>query len=328
MSMKRNHGVALVSVMIVIAIVAGIGAAVVVDQQYAMRRTANLLHGNQAFMHLLALESWGREVLVQDKQQDRAEDSLLEDWARVLPPVSADGGIVSGQILDLQGRFNLNTVYNSEGVNPVAYRILTCLLTRHAEPDTDPEQIASALVDWIDPDQQVHNNKGAEDLDYLSGDPSYRTASRPLVSPSELLLLKGMNHEIYDALMPYVTALPLPVQQPQAEAVGFLINVNTASEELLNCLGEGTDPVGSALAEEIRTSGPFTSRDEVLSFIQAFLNIQENFDSSLWPLDVESNYFQISTRAEFGDLVMQMQHVVERGDNDTRVIMRSYGQQW
>ena len=171
---------ALVSVMIVVAIVAGIGATVVVDQQYAMRRTANLLHGNQAFMHLLALETWGVEVLIDDKRQEREEDSLLEDWARVLPPVSADGGIVSGQILDLQGRFNLNTIYTDTGANPVAYNTLTCLLSRYAEPESDPESIASALVDWIDPNQDVHNNRGAEYLDYLSADPSYRTASRPL----------------------------------------------------------------------------------------------------------------------------------------------------
>ncbi len=326
--MKRSQGVALVSVMIVIAIVAGIGATVVVDQQYSMRRTANLLHGNQAFMHLLALETWGLEVLIDDKKQERVEDSLLEDWARVLPPVSADGGIVSGQILDLQGRFNLNAVYSSQGVNQVAYRTLTCLLTRYTETETDPEQIASALVDWIDPDQDVYNNRGAEDLDYLSSDPSYRTSSRPLVSPSEMLLLRGMNHETYDGLLPYITALPVPIFQEEGDNTGYLINVNTASEELLNCLGDGTEPVGSALVEEIRTSGPFTSREELLAFIQAFLNVQENFDTSLWPLDVESSYFQISTRAEFGDLIMQMQHVVERGDDDIRVLMRSYGQQW
>ena len=126
----------------------------------------------------------------------------------------------------------------------------------------------------------------------------------------------------------YLLALPMPTLQEQGEKADYMINVNTASEELLDCLGDGTDPVGSALVEEIRTSGPFTSREEVLAFIQAFLNIQENFDTSAWPLDVESNYFQISTRAEFGDLIMQMQHVVERGDNDIRVLMRSYGQQW
>jgi general secretion pathway protein K len=320
--------VALVSVMIVIAIVAGIGATVVVDQQYSVRRTANLLHGNQAFMHLLALETWGLEVLIDDKRQEREEDSLLEDWARVLPPVSADGGIVSGQILDLQGRLNLNTVYSNTGVNPVAFNILTCLLGRYTKPESDPETIASALIDWIDPNQEIHNNRGAEDLDYLSADPSYRTASRPLTSPSELLLLKGMNYDIYEALLPYVTAVPMPTQQAEGENPAFMINVNTASEELLNCLGDGTDPVGSALADEIRSSGPFTSREEVLAFIQSFLNIQENFDASGWPLDVKSNFFQISTRAEFGDLVMQMQHIVERGEENARVIMRSYGQQW
>lgn len=325
----RQQGVAIISVLVVVAIVAGIGAAAVVDQQYVLRRTANLLHGNQATMHLLALESWGLEVLIDDLEQGRTEDSLLEDWARELPPVSADGGIVSGRIEDLQGKFNLNSVISGGSVNTYAIDTFICLLDRYGKASRDAANIASSLVDWIDSDQNVYNNKGAEDLDYLSKDPPYRTASRILTSPSELLLIDGMSIDVYEALQPYITALPVDTKRQADGSVDqSTINVNTASEELLNCVGGGTDPVGSALLDEIESSGPFTSQEEVLSFIRTFLNIDENFNASQWPLDVKSNYFLQSTRAEFGDLVLVMRHVVERDEEGTRVIMRIFGEQW
>jgi general secretion pathway protein K len=324
----RQQGVAIISVLVVVAIVAGIGAAAVVDQQYVLRRTANLLHGNQATMHLLALESWGLEVLIDDLEQERTEDSLLEDWARELPPVSADGGIVSGRIEDLQGRFNLNSVISGGSVNTYAIDTFTCLLDRYGKAQ-GARDIASSLVDWIDSDQNVYNNTGAEDLDYLSKDPPYRTASRILTSPSELLLIDGMTIDIYEALQPYITALPVDVKRSaEGEVDQSTINVNTASEELLNCVGGGTDPIGSALLDEIESSGPFTSQEEVHSFIRSFLNIEENFNASQWPLDVKSNYFLQSTRAEFGDLVLLMRHVVQRDEDGARVIMRIFGEQW
>ena len=125
--------------------------------------------------------------------------------------------------------------------------------------------LADRLIDWLDKDIEVRFPEGAEDQEYLLLEPSYRTANRGLTHISELRLIKGFERDAVDLLLPHVTALP--VRTP--------INVNTASEELLNCLGGGTDPVGSALLQEIESSGPFSSRDDVLAFIQGFLNIQE-----------------------------------------------------
>ena len=94
-------------------------------------------------------------------------------------------------------------------VNVIALDIFTCLLERYGEIQQGADEIAGSLVDWIDDDQRVYNNSGSEDLDYLSRDPPYRTASRMLTSPSELLLLDGMNIDTYEALQPYITALPV-----------------------------------------------------------------------------------------------------------------------
>jgi type II secretory pathway component PulK len=149
-----------------------------------------------------------------------------------------------------------------------------------------------------------------------------------MTSPSELLLIDEMSYDTYEALLPYITALPLPVQTSGGNVINFPINVNTASEELLNCVGGGSNPVGSALKQEISSSGPYTDAGDVLTFIENFLNSPQNFNASDWPLDVKSDYFQLSTRAEFGDLILQMQHVVERGSQSARVLMRSYGEQW
>jgi len=334
MTARRQTGAAVVAVLIVVAIIAGIGATVVVDQQYSLRRTASLLHGNQATMHLLALETWGKEVLIDDRKQGSAEDSLEEDWARELPPVSADGGIVSGKIEDLQARFNINSIFAGGSLNPYAYNIFVCLLTRHGSSGASPAHIADAVVDWLDGDQQSHNNNGAEDLDYLSQDPPYRTAARPMASPSELMLIDGMTADTYEALLPYITALPVQVQVQEGgsgNALNFNINVNTASQELLDCVGDPQNPtpVGSILKQEIESSGPFTSQSDVHNSIQGLLNIeQQNFNAAQWPLDVKSDYFLLSTRAEFGEMTLLMQHVVQRDSTTASVLMRSFGAQW
>lgn len=329
---KKSRGVALVTVLVVVAIVAGIASAVVVDQQFAVRRTANLIHGNQAIMHLLALETWGREVLIDDRKKGNPEDSLEEDWARELPPVSADGGIVSGKIEDLQARLNLNMLYAGDSVNPYAREMFVCLLNKHGGGGMDPNQVANAVIDWLDGDQEVYGNNGAEDLDYLSLDPPYRTSGRPMASPSELLLIDEMTADTYEALLPYITALPLPVQQSGGNAVNFTINVNTASQELLDCLGDQqnqTTPIGAMLKQEIENSGPYTSVTDIHSSIQGFLNLDpEKFNPAQWPLDVKSDYFLLSTRAEFGDLVLLMKHVVNRDADTAAILMRNFGEQW
>src|SRR5437016_5038749 len=97
---------------------------------------------------------------------------------------------------------------------------------------------------------------GAEDVDYLSLNPPYRAANRPMASVEELRLIRGFDAKTVAALLPYVTVLPLATND---------INVNTASPVVLAALVPGLDlPTAQRIAEE-RASTPYKTPDDFKS---------------------------------------------------------------
>jgi hypothetical protein len=79
-------------------------------------------------------------------------------------------------------------------------------------------RLADRLADWIDRDLEPNFPDGAEDSEYLSRQPPFRAANRPITSVSEILLVyPEIGAAGYDRLRPYITALPR----------GTLFNINT-----------------------------------------------------------------------------------------------------
>jgi len=122
----------------------------------------------------------------------------------------------------------------------VEFQILRRLLTALTIDETKAE----AIRDWIDSDIDVVGSNGAEDDFYTGQNPAYRAANGPMVSPSELLLIKGFRVtdedglDDYDQLLPHVTTLP----------TGAPINVNTASSPVLAALASHMP----AIADELK----------------------------------------------------------------------------
>ena len=52
------------------------------DQHLNLRRAQNLLHGDQAYLHALGVESWGRGVVAKDLRYDVAANTQLQHWSR------------------------------------------------------------------------------------------------------------------------------------------------------------------------------------------------------------------------------------------------------
>lgn len=322
MKMKQ-HGVALITVLVIVAIVAGVGATAMFDQQIVVRRAENLLHGNQAILHLLSLETWAKEILIEDREDGESVDDLTENWAKNLLPVEADGGTVAGNILDLQGRFNLNSLIDANGeLRESAQWQYRCLLEKRVVDLLDIDRVVAATIDWMDRDQDSVN--GAEDLDYLSRDPAYRTSSRSMVSPTELLLIEGMTYEAWEKLRDIVTALPKSATT---------INVNTAGVEVLECLHRLMD---EGLAQNIvstrESDGGFESWNAFVEYLRGELGDEGNsIDQKAWNADVKSEYFLVNTYAHFGDIELRMYHVLERGADAAgpiRLVMRSFSEEW
>ena len=109
-----NRGVALITAMLITALASLVAANLAWDNALDVRRTMVLLNNDQAVQVALGAESWVVGILHQDLQESDI-DHLGEIWAIQLPGFPIEGGDVTGTIIDLQGRFNVNNLIDENG---------------------------------------------------------------------------------------------------------------------------------------------------------------------------------------------------------------------
>lgn len=239
----RQCGAALVTTLLMVALITVTVTSMATKQQ----RTIQLAQNRQAQLQLRNLATAGEKfsmaVLRRDKQEkERSDSDSTEDfWAQSLPPVPIDGATIEGCVIDLGGKFNLNNLVDADGnPNNIEFEVFQRLLTAL----TIDSIKAAAVLDWIDSNIDVTGADGAEDDFYTGQTPSYRAANGPMVSPTELLLVKGFRVtdegglDDYDVLLPHISTLPDKT----------VINVNTASSAVLASLA----PHMVAIADEVR----------------------------------------------------------------------------
>lgn len=112
---RRQAGAALVVALLVFAIAAALMVGLQRDFTLAMQRGSNSLVKEQAWTYLMGAESLAELALqmdsVTDAQRSAPRDDLSELWAQEATPYPLDeGGLLAGQLEDLQGRFNLNNL--------------------------------------------------------------------------------------------------------------------------------------------------------------------------------------------------------------------------
>ena len=310
-----QRGVALVTALLVVSVVTVVAVAMATRQHIDVRRTGNLIHGEQAYDYALAAESWARVILRRDAE-DSDYDSLAEDWATALPPIAVEGGQVNGAVEDLQGRFNLNNLAGSQNTDAEA--------EAGAGPGADKEAnlayykrlldilglepaLADTLADWTDTNIDARFPNGAEDEYYLLLERPYRTANRPLVSISELRLVKGYDPHAIELLLPHVTALPAATS----------INVNTATPIVLQALNpELSESDVSALITDRGENG-YENINDFLSH-NSLAGLELDMD-----IDVNSDYFKVLTDVVIGQSRAQLESLLERASKTTRIVYRT-----
>ncbi|MFO7481943.1 type II secretion system minor pseudopilin GspK [Oceanibaculum nanhaiense] len=304
--MSRQRGVALITALLVVALATVAAVAMASRQQLDVRRTANLLDGDQAYAYALAVEGWGGMILARDLE-DNEVDKLDDAWAQRLPPIPVPGGQIDGFILDLHARFNLNNLLAADGqpsAPDLAYfqRLLRALGLS--------EGLATAVLDWIDGDFDMRFPDGAEDDYYLSTERPYRAANRPLQSISELRLVRGVDTEIWNTLAPHVSALPTRTA----------LNINTAAAPLLQALVEELTAQDTEQLVEARGEAGYAS---VPLFLEQELFAGREIDTA--GLAVTSQYFLIRSEITVGTARARLFSVVERQANGIRTLARTQG---
>lgn len=175
--------------------------------------------------------------------------------------------------------------------------------------DLEPA-LAQAIADWIDPDSDPRFPDGAEDSDYLGLDPPYLAANRPMISVSELRLVKGVDREAYAKLAPLVCVLPS----------GTPLNVNTAPAPVLAALNDGIDPADMERRLENPPGEGYQNVDEFLSAVD--LTLAAELKALL--LSTSSDYFRLRAEARVGDGRAVLYSILYRREDGVRVLQRSF----
>ncbi|MFQ5546860.1 MAG: type II secretion system minor pseudopilin GspK [Woeseia sp.] len=299
-----NRGVALITAMLITALAGMVAANLAWDNALDIRRTMVLLNHEQAVQVALGAESWVIGILHQDLT-DSDTDHLGEIWAIELPGLPIDGGDLTGNVQDLQGRFNVNNLIDDNG--EVVEESLERFQRLLSALDLDP-RFAGLAADWIDANIDAAFPDGAEDAIYTGVTPPYRSANQSLTSASELAALEGMDRQTFSILRPHITALPGRTR----------VNVNTATGPVLQSLDEkisGTD-VESLLAEREGAG---------------FADIQTAFSTLVTPdvlntLDESTNYFQLKVVVRIDKVRVTLYSVLQRGaQGNVTPILRSFG---
>ena len=291
--MRHQRGVAAITALLIVAIAASTATFMLAQHSAMLDQTALVAARAQAELYADAGLDWARGVLAEDARRAGTVDSLGEGWAQPIAGLPVERAVVAGLIDDEQGKLNLNNLVIG-GRSEWDLRMLQRLLR---ELDLAPE-LAEAVLDWIDADQDVTGSGGAENAFYLSLKRPYRAANQLLVQVDELHRVRGFDAATVAKVRPHVTTLP----------VRTTININTASAALLAAAFDGKVPREELEARLAgRRTKPFQSTNEIGQWATKADPRVTGSD-----LGVRSDFFAVRVQVAQDDVVVGTEALVQR----------------
>jgi general secretion pathway protein K len=269
---RSSRGAALILVLLVIALLMVLVLEFDRSVRLEHRAAGNYRDGTAAFYLAKAGLAEGQALLVADLLTGSTSDNLTEAWA--LPGETPLGaGVMRVSIVDEERFFPINSLVSNNVVNIERVAQFQRLL-RALQID---DRLADAVIDWIDENDTTLPD-GAESDYYALQSPPYRAHNGPIDSLEELRLIKGVTDDVYNRLVPHLTAL-------QSDNI-YYINLNTADPIVLGALDQDltTDLVDRLMAERpieslpeldaILGSGGFPSLRSTASVTSDFFTIE------------------------------------------------------
>jgi type II secretory pathway component PulK len=197
----RQSGMALIVVMLVILILSGLAASFAYSMRVEMRLARN--SNNSSEMEWLGRSGMelARYVIAMQARipGQNSFEALNQKWAGGfgvtnelladinLQNVQLGRGTISIKITDLERKFNINAADE---------QLMQQALALIGVDASQVSIITDSILDWRDPDNDPRIN-GAENDYYLNLNPPYFCKNGYFDDPSELLLVKGINSDIY-----------------------------------------------------------------------------------------------------------------------------------
>lgn len=284
------RGAAVVMAMLLAALAAIIGATLLWQQQRWIGEHERRRDQVQAQALAMAGVQWARQIVFDNAPS--AVVHLGQPWAYRLPATPIENGSIGGYITDAQAGLNVNNL----GLGSSATASRAAFQRLFGELGV-PAAFLNALTDWVDPDDLVSPDGGAEDAYYLAQSAPRLAANAPLRRIDELLAVRGADASLLSRVLPFVDAADAPTA----------VNVNTAPPEVLMAAIGGLDATGAATLIAARASAPFAS---VSDFRNKLPRPTLLVDESI--LTVKSDWFLVTIEARQGDTVAHARAMLRR----------------
>ncbi len=311
----RQRGVALITVLLVVAVVVIIGAEMSSRLGLEIRRTDNQLSQHQAFWYAVSGEAYAKRVLgkLLEEHDGKLTPDLNWQQQRAFP---VEGGEIRGQLFDGLACFNLNSFQGADDTQRRARVTQFQALLEHLEVDSyQAEQVAHGLADWLDDDDRLQSSMGAEDSEYQSREYPYLAGNGLMADVSELRAVNGMTGPIFQKVRPHVCVLDNNQWQ---------LNINGLTEEQAPLLAAWLAPMTLSDAESLLSSRPSDGYDDVSAFRSepAVSGLQgQDINSALEAVVVESNRYLARVEGHFQDRVVYLESELLKDENNKMTVL-------
>lgn len=199
---KKESGSAIVAVLLIVAIISIIAAALMVQQRIDIRRTQQIQTANQAYRYSQAVLYWAAGAILSAANEGPQPEGQV--WEKDFPStlITHQRGQTKGHLERLDQRVNLNS-FGQQTATTTQQDLVKLVTSKNPEiAENELTQIMQNISEWIAP------NPAKGDSYYLSLSPPYRASHTPMVSPSEVRLVAGVEAKISNHLIPYIITLP------------------------------------------------------------------------------------------------------------------------
>ena len=297
---RHNRGTAVIMAILTVALVATLAASVVRQYGANVMSLTGRHDQDQARWLARGAVDWARNVLANDALTS-ATDHTGEAWATKVPATPVENGEVSGEVEDLSGRFDLNSVVRNGAADPSNLAAYRRLLKFSGIDDDRAADLATALVAWI---LRTTADGAKSTLSTSAPQGLQLPPQTPLVDVDELQLIEGYDKDVMANLRRFVAA------HPAASA----LNLNTVSAEVLAALMPDLGIGVTRVLVEERLRAPFKDVNDFVA---------RSHRSSHAPktgLAVVSRYFLVSGRARYGESTTRMLVLLDRQNQWSEII--------
>lgn len=339
-SARSQAGAALLTAMVIVTLVTTIAASMVWQQWRSVQVEAAERSLVQSQWLLVGALDYGRIIL---RSHDQGKpDHLGEPWAlglaetRISSLLAADkdntddapDAFLSGNLVDATSRYNLfnlfirsapGTLQNPHEIDQMQLQVLKQLCQYATVSPGLADALAQAMRRAL---LAIDAPNDAVAMTLLGGPDGLKTA--PLLPQTlDQLVWLGIDAITIERLRPFVIILP---EDPSQPGTPTLVNVNTASREVIASVVPGADLGRAERVIQMRQRKPFENGDDAMKELginQSLLPMdpqtQQNFPVML---TFQSSFFEVKGRLRLEDRVLSQNYLVKRENNkDVNVLL-------